>query len=1021
MLDMPEYGNRESSIRACGDLVPFLKDPVLFDSVKSALASADWAKGSGHAPIRIWVPGCSTGEEVYTLAIVLSESTVFSGGSGDFMLIGTDINDGHIRKARRGVYDRARLVNLPEDLISRYFEESGHGTKKVSAGLRERCIFGSHNLFVDVPFSENHLIDISNLRFEYDPGMLKRVIEKIDHSLIPGGLLVIGGRGEPPGPGSSFSAADDRGYVYEYSGGGPQSPGFRRILPERENRADRSALVEDLLISNEQLISSRREAERARLEKTRISRNLEDILDVLDSALVVLGPDFLVERFNTRGSSMFNLIEDDIGRSILDLRPNVEVPDLEAILGMAADSGDIQEKEVRDSEGGWHLMKVEPVRGERARIARYVLMCTNIDFIRRARERLEFHSDVLSRVNDAIVAVDGDDRVTYMNAEAERRYGMTEMEALGRKLEEVYSYEFLSEEDRENALRALAEHGRWKGENIHITRSGDRHHVESSVSVVRDAHGNAAGMQAVIRDVTERNRLAKSLSEKEELLDAALDSGRMFAFEWDPETDEFVRTEQCVEILGIGEDEIDTTANEYFRTIHPEDIDGFLYLIMGLTPDASTYSISYRVRRKDTGAYVVIGEKGQAHFGPGGKIVKVAGMVADITLRKSLERELTAQKELYERIIDLIPVMIVMYDPEMKRFTFNSEVSRVLGWTEEDVTDGKFMEKAYPDPDYRRSVEEYMASLEPGFRDLEVIAKDGTVIESSWANIRLSDDRQVGIGIDIRKRKEAERILERDREELEELVREKTFELMKAREEIERARRLADIGELAAVVAHELRNPLAAIGMSAYNLRRKTDDRKVAGHLDKIETKIEESNRIIEDLLFFSRLRMPEHKEFRIHDLLVDVVDEACRNTGLGKSVFVLETETVRDLMINADPLQIRQVLVNLVNNACESLDRVKGRIVISASAEEGEVSFEIMDNGPGIKEEHLERIFDPFFTTKIRGTGLGLPICRQIIVNHEGKIGLTSRRGGADSGTTVTVSLPVGHDRQSELNDAED
>ena len=629
--------------------------------------------------------------------------------------------------------------------------------------------------------------------------------------------------------------------------------------------------------------------------------------------------------------------------------------------------------------------------------------------------------DVLSRIDDAVIAVDEKEKIIFFNAAAEKQYEISAADALGESLHDITRYEFLSDDDRADAYESLRSTGYWKGRNIHVTVSGRRIRVESTVTTIDDPGGEGTATLAIIRDVTSRMDLEESLTSREELLDAALDSGRMFAFEWDPETDEFVRTEQCVEILGIGEDEIDTTANEYFRTIHPEDIDGFLYLIMGLTPDASTYSISYRVRRKDTGAYVVIGEKGQAHFGPGGKIVKVAGMIADITQRKNLERELTAQKELYERIIDLIPVMIVMYDPEMKRFTFNSEVSRVLGWTEEDVTDGKFMEKVYPDPDYRRSVEEYMASLEPGFRDLEVIAKDGTVIESSWANIRLSDDRQVGIGIDIRKRREAERILERDREELEELVREKTFELMKAREEIERARRLADIGELAAVVAHELRNPLAAIGMSAYNLRRKTGDRKVAGHLDKIETKIEESNRIIEDLLFFSRLRMPEHKEFRIHDLLVDVVGEACRNTGLDKNIFVLETETVRDLRIKADPLQIRQVLVNLVNNACESLDRVKGRIVISASVGEGEVSFEIMDNGPGIKEEHLDRIFDPFFTTKIRGTGLGLPICRQIIVNHDGKIGLTSRRGGADSGTTVTVSLPVGHDRQSELKDAGD
>ncbi|HOM73361.1 MAG TPA: PAS domain S-box protein, partial [Armatimonadota bacterium] len=117
---------------------------------------------------------------------------------------------------------------------------------------------------------------------------------------------------------------------------------------------------------------------------------------------------------------------------------------------------------------------------------------------------------------------------------------------------------------------------------------------------------------------------------------------------------------------------------------------------------------------------------------------------------------LDLQHELFHAIIDTIPVMIVIYDPHLNTFQFNKNFRDVLGWTEADAVDGDFMEKVYPDPEYRQMATEYMQSLEPGWRDFKTTAKDGSEVESSWANIKLSDDTIVGIGVDIRERKQAE-------------------------------------------------------------------------------------------------------------------------------------------------------------------------------------------------------------------------------------------------------------------------
>lgn len=141
-------------------------------------------------------------------------------------------------------------------------------------------------------------------------------------------------------------------------------------------------------------------------------------------------------------------------------------------------------------------------------------------------------------------------------------------------------------------------------------------------------------------------------------------------------------------------------------------------------------------------------------------------MVRDITKRKLAEAELARQKDLLQGIIDNIPVMLTIYDPQIKAFRFNRELRRVLGWTEEEMSVEDPLELFYPDPDYREWAREYMQSLEPGWRDFRVTAKDGGVVDSTWANIRLTDDTRIGIGVDIRERKQAEEALRESREDL---------------------------------------------------------------------------------------------------------------------------------------------------------------------------------------------------------------------------------------------------------------
>jgi len=145
-------------------------------------------------------------------------------------------------------------------------------------------------------------------------------------------------------------------------------------------------------------------------------------------------------------------------------------------------------------------------------------------------------------------------------------------------------------------------------------------------------------------------------------------------------------------------------------------------------------------------------------------------MIRDITERKRADEALRRQRELLQAIYDTIPVMLTVYDPDLKEFWFSKHLERVTGWGPEDTAETSIMELAYPDPDYRQEVAEYMQALTGGYRDIEMTTKDGRTIQTIWANVRLADGRRVGIGVDVTERREAQEALRKSEERFRALV-----------------------------------------------------------------------------------------------------------------------------------------------------------------------------------------------------------------------------------------------------------
>ena len=246
----------------------------------------------------------------------------------------------------------------------------------------------------------------------------------------------------------------------------------------------------------------------------------------------------------------------------------------------------------------------------------------------------------------------------------------------------------------------------------------------------------------------------------------------------------------------------------------------------------------------------------------------------------------------------------------------------------------------------------------------------------------------------ITDRKKMEKELRDYTDRLEEMVIERTA-MLREKE------RMAAIGELAAMVGHDLRNPLTGIMGAAYYLRKKygsSGDDETLKMLEIMEHDIKYSDKIISDLLDYSQNLNLDPSKTDPHALVREALDQVKVPDNV--AVFDLTSD---EPVIEVDDQMIKRVFVNLITNACDAMP-TEGELIIESQRTQEAVEISFTDTGKGIPEELIADIWRPLFTTKAKGMGFGLSICKRILESHGGSISVVSRLG---EGTTFTVRLP--------------
>jgi len=245
-------------------------------------------------------------------------------------------------------------------------------------------------------------------------------------------------------------------------------------------------------------------------------------------------------------------------------------------------------------------------------------------------------------------------------------------------------------------------------------------------------------------------------------------------------------------------------------------------------------------------------------------------------------------------------------------------------------------------------------------------------------------------------------------------VQQLTAELEVKNRELARKNRLADLGQMASHVAHEVRNNLVPVTLYLSMLRRRVSgDAESLDMLDKVSGGFRAMDVMVNDLLHFTSDRDPQLTNFSLRKLIADVEASLAPQFAAQKIRFELKVSSQHTL--RADREMLRRAVLNLVLNALDVMPQ-GGTLTVSSTASPGGAELHIADSGPGLSEDVLPRIFEPFFTTKQAGTGLGLAIVSRIVEAHGGTV---TAANGPRGGVVFTLRFPFHQSMRSSLEAA--
>ena len=682
-----------------------------------------------------------------------------------------------------------------------------------------------------------------------------------------------------------------------------------------------------------------------------------------------------------------------------------DIPGVMAIYKNALETGDLFEAEARirrfDGQYRWFLFRGSPFRDDSGTIVRWFGANTDIEDRKRTEEALRASEQSLRLV---IETIPGLVHTTSASGELEN-VSQKELKYFGRTFDEMKDWSSLVHPDDLQWVtkywhQTIETEEPYDAEERILRSDGMYRWLHVQGVPLRNDLGDVVRWYFLMADVDERHKAAEEIQRRERYLAEGQRLSRTASFSWRLADQKLLYlSEEGYRIFGFFPQADPPGWEQRANYVHPEDIERFEEVISRAITNKSDYEIEYRIILT-SGLVKWLRVVGHAVFDAEEQHIEYIGTIIDISEQHKAQEALHETERRLRVMIETIPALVWSSEADGVTTFVNQQFVNYLGRSLEDLLHSNWLDVIHSeDADETRCL--WLEALRTGhryerthrmrrvdgvyrwFRTIAEPLHNDSGLISGWygLNIDIDDSRNMA----------------------------EALRNMQAR--LSRATQIATIAELSASIAHEINQPLGAVVVNA-----DACEMWLSGDPPNIDRARLAAERIVRDATaaaeVITRIRalfkqaVPNKQLLDLNDVISEVLRLATTES-IRKDIRITTNLDANLPKIAADRIQMQQLMLNLVHNAIDSMESVKGRprlLGLNTQGEnDGAILLEVTDSGVGM--EDAERLFEPFYTTKDKGMGMGLSICRSIVESHSGSL---SARLNEGHGTTFSVRLPV-------------
>ena len=587
----------------------------------------------------------------------------------------------------------------------------------------------------------------------------------------------------------------------------------------------------------------------------------------------------------------------------------------------------------------------------------------------------ESYRYIVDSAADGITVVDCDSyRPKYINPALERMLGFSSKE-----YRHVNLFDRVHPKDRERVFKAVKE-----GEKSGYNSAEFRFRKKDGNYIWLDTNGKMlyrdgqAEWLCISRDISDRKQAEEELRYSEERYRIIADSSFLMISTVCPDSRQYIYWNSTVyKILGLTAE--DLLERDLFYWVHPEDHARACSAFQEVLKNGEG-SCECRHQKKD-GSYIWIEAQGKLIRNPAGK-KEVLLFARDVSELKEARDKLQCQLEEQQELINNLNELFYIYGPDFRLRFVNRKTIESLGYSREEMI-GK-------------SIFDFVPA-----EDLELV-KARVLEREHWGEVKTYEHRVLcRDGRILLLRVKGSLIMKGGNLEGVQILAEDITEQRRMEKEMLRLAQLQTVGEMAAGIGHEVRNPMTTVKGFLQLMSQNTELTKYQAYFDTMLEELDRANSIISEFLSLAKNKMVDLHNLNLNDIIRQLYPLLLADAMISDKYILLELGEITNLLL--DDKEMRQLIINLVRNGLEAMEGGQS-LEISTRLEAEEVILSIKDQGKGIDKSYWGKLGTPFFTTKDKGTGLGLAICYSIARRHNASIRVDS----SNRGTTFEVCFKM-------------